>query len=63
MPSRPRAALLLILLAIVEVILTEIAIRSGIAGVERATTILFIVLLLNIALVLGIRPRQNQGEQ
>ncbi len=56
-----RNAILVIVLAVIEVVLTEIAIRSGLAGVERATTILFILILLNFALVLSIGSRRDQS--
>jgi Ca2+/H+ antiporter len=63
MAARSKDAGILILMAVVEVILTEAAIRSGLSGVERATTILFILIMLNFALVVGIGRRRNQVEQ
>lgn len=48
------SGLLLVVLAVAEVILIELLIRSGIVGVERATGVLFILILLNFALVAAL---------
>lgn len=51
----------MVVLTAVEIVLVELAIRSGIAGVERATSILFVLIWLNMALVFGFSGRRKPG--
>ena len=50
-------AAILVGLSVVEVIAAELVIRAGIAGVERASSILFILIILNAALLAGLHRR------
>ena len=50
-----RDAILVVVLAVIEVAVCEALIRMRLAGVERATGILFILILLNLAFVAGLR--------
>ncbi|MCL5960069.1 MAG: hypothetical protein M1358_12295 [Chloroflexi bacterium] len=53
-----RDAAFIIVLALIEVAVTETIIRLQLVDIERATSILFILILLNSALVIGLRrPR------
>lgn len=61
MNVRSQDAVLLVVLTAVEIVLVELAIRSGIAGVERATSILFVLIWLNMALVFGFSGRRKPG--
>ena len=61
MSPAARDAALLIGLAVLAVAATEVVIRLGLAAVERATSILFILLLLNLALVQALRRQRPPG--
>jgi len=53
-------AIPIVVLAIIEVAIFEALIRIGLVGVERASGMLFILILLNFAFVVGLRrlPRR-----
>ncbi len=55
MTLEARDAMWIIVLAVVEVILAEVMIRLGIVGVERAAGLLFVLIVLNGAFVVGFR--------
>jgi hypothetical protein len=55
MALETREGLLIVVLAIVEVIVFEASIQLGLVGVERAAGTLFLLIVLNGALVVGIR--------
>jgi hypothetical protein len=55
-----RDVLLIVGLAVVEVVVTETVIRLGLVGIERASTVLFILLLLNFALVTGLHAQRRR---
>jgi len=50
-----RDAMWIVVLAVVEVIVAEAMIRLGIVDVERVAGLLFVLILLNSAFVVGLR--------